>query len=255
MKSRVSLVLLLLALAIAGAIAFRPQLPAAERGRRLAQRTGCFACHAAEGTRGVANPGRTDRTVPTFEGDVMMFAKTRSEIREWIHDGVSATRARSLTWREQRERGALRMPSFGKRFSPDQIDDLVAMVAAIAGDPAPADSAALRGLERSHALGCNGCHGPGGRFARPNPGSFKGYVPSWDGRDFPELVENRAEFGEWVERGVSRRFERNPLARAFLERAVLRMPAFEKHLRPGDVDTLWAYVRWLREASVTDAGR
>jgi mono/diheme cytochrome c family protein len=239
---------LLLAVGVAS-ISLRPALPAAERGRRLALHEGCFACHGPEGTRGASNPGRTDKSVPNFEDDLMMFAKSRDEVREWIREGATAAKKRSQTWRRDRERGALRMPAFGRRLRPGQIEDLVAFVEAAGGRPEPEDSLASRGLERSRALGCNGCHGPGGRFARPNPGSLKGYVPSWDGRDFPELVRNRTEFGEWVERGVSRRFEGNPLARYFLDRAVLRMPAFEKHLAPGDVDALWAYVLWLREGA------
>ncbi len=248
MRLRLFVIAALLLAASAAAFTLRPRLPAAERGRRLALRTGCFACHGPEGTRGTANPGRSDKSVPTFEGDVMMFAKTPEEIREWIRDGVTRAKAASLTWRQQRERGTLKMPAFGKRLSAASIEDLVALVQAMSGTPEPEDSLARRGLERTRALGCNGCHGPGGRFARPNPGSLKGYVPSWDGADFPELVQNRAEFREWVERGVCRRFERNPPARFFLDRAVLRMPAFEKHLEPGDVDALWAYVSWLRES-------
>jgi mono/diheme cytochrome c family protein len=185
----------------------------------------------------------------------MMFAKNRDQIREWIRDGATAAKRGSETWRRERARGTLRMPAFGRRLGAGQIDDLVAFVEAMGGRPAPEDSLVRHGLERSHALGCDGCHGPGGRFARPNPGSLKGYVPSWDGRDFPELVKDRAEFGEWVERGVSRRFERNPLARFFLDRAVLHMPGFERHLEPGDVDALWAYVRWLRAAGSARAGR
>lgn len=227
-------------------LVFRPQLPAAERGRRLAERTGCFGCHGAEGTRGAANPGRTDRSVPTFGGELMMFAHGPDEIREWIRDGVTAKRAQSQTWREERDRGVLRMPAFRDRLSASQIDDLVALVMAVSGTPEPQDSLAARGLQLAEALGCVGCHGPGGRLARPNPGSVKGYVPSWDGADFVELVADRTEFREWVERGVSRRFESNPLARFFLDRAVLKMPAYRKQLEPGYVDALWAYVQWLR---------
>jgi mono/diheme cytochrome c family protein len=223
-----------------------PRLPPAERGRRIAERSGCFACHGPGGGRGAANPGRSDRTVPTFEGDLMMYADDPQEIREWIRDGVTAKRSRSVTWRRERDRGALRMPAFGRRLGDRQIDDLVAFVMAVQGMPEPEDSLARRGLERSEALGCSGCHGPGGRFARPNPGSLKGYVPSWDGRDFPDLVRGRQEFEEWVEHGASRRLRLNPVGRYFLERAVLRMPAFERHLQPGDLDALWAYVQWLR---------
>jgi hypothetical protein len=71
-------------------------------------------------------------------------------------------------------------------------------------------------------------------------------VPSWDGADFAELVRGRGEFDEWVRRGISRRFERQPAARLFLKRAALHMPAYERHLGPGDLDALWGYVRWLR---------
>ena len=45
---------------------------------------------------------------------------------------------------------------------------------------------------------------------------------------------------------MSHRFETNPLAAFFLRRAVLKMPAYEKHLEPSDMAALWAYVTWLR---------
>jgi mono/diheme cytochrome c family protein len=230
-------------------LSLRPRLTAAERGHRLAERTGCFACHGPGGLKGASNPGRKDKTVPEFDADdMMMYAKTTQEIREWIEDGVSAKKAQSQTWREEKKRGALKMPAFEHRLSPRQIDDLVAYVAAMAGMSGPGDSLAQHGLERAEALGCVGCHGPGGRLAGRNPGSLKGYVPSWDGADFPDLVHDRTEFGEWVEHGISRRFDGNPLARTFLRRAVLHMPAYGERLAPGDVDALWAYVGWLRGA-------
>jgi len=242
------LLLFVLAALVAGVLWYvnlRPKLTAVERGRRLAEANGCFACHGPEGSKGVANPGRLDRTVPSY-GTLMMYAKDAKETREWIRDGVPASRAKSETWKKQRDAGALRMPAFGRRLSARQIDDLVAFVMVASGESAPEDSFALQGLTRASELGCVGCHGEGGRYARPNPGSFKGYVPPWDGEDFPELVRDRAEFDEWVKRGVSRRFETNPAARHFLDGAVLHMPAFERHLKPGDLDALWAYVRWAR---------
>ena len=239
------------ALAIFGAVVaayavFAPHLTPVERGRRLAEANGCFACHGPDGTRGAANPGRTDGNVPQFEGTLMMFAENEAEVREWIRDGATAARRSSAAWRAERDRGAVRMPAYGKRLSKRQIDDLVAFVMAAASEPAPEDSLVLHGRDRAEALGCVGCHGVGGQYARPNPGSLKGYVPPWNGSDFAELVRDRAEFGEWVERGVSRRFESNPAARYFLKRAALKMPAYERHLEPGDVDALWAYVEWLR---------
>jgi hypothetical protein len=126
------------------------------------------------------------------------------------------------------------------------VDDLVAYVLLVAERPEPRDSLARAGRDRADALGCTGCHGPGGRLAPPNPGSLKGYVPSWDGADLPELVRDEAEFRQWVRHGISDRFRDDRLARFFLERARLVMPAYERHLAPGDLDALWAYVRWVR---------
>lgn len=177
----------------------------------------------------------------------MMYAKDAGEVRAWIRDGVSPGRAESETWKKERDAGTLRMPAFGKHLSDREIEDLTVFVLAMAGEPAPGDSLARHGRDRARALGCFGCHGPGGRFARPNPGSLKGYIPSWDEADFPELVRDRAEFEAWTRHGVSPRFEKNPLARFFLRRAAVRMPGFERHLEPGDLDALWAYVNWLRE--------
>jgi len=246
MKAAASLALaLVLVAAVVAAFGLRPRLPAAERGRRLAQRTGCFGCHGEGGLKGAANPGREDGSVPGFEGDVMMYAKSLEEIRQWIHDGVTVGRFHSESWREQRRRGALKMPAFGHRLSDPEIADLTAYVAAVSGMPEP-DPSAAPGLERAEALGCVGCHGAGGRLAGVNPGSLKGYVPSWESDDFAELVRDRTEFQQWVENGISERFDRNPFARWFLRRAVLHMPAYRDRLEPDDVDRLWAYVQWLR---------
>jgi hypothetical protein len=60
-------------------------------------------------------------------------------------------------------------------------------------------------------------------------------------------VRDRAEFEAWTRHGVSPRFQNNRLARFFLRRAAVHMPKFERHLEPGDLDALWAYVTWLRE--------
>lgn len=225
----------------------RPNLPPAEKGRRLAEKLGCFACHGPEGIRGTNNPGRTDQTVPSYEGALMMFATSESDIREWIKFGVPAKRAKSESWQKEKEAGVLKMPAFGERLSEKEIDYLVEFVKAVNGWEKPQESLAQRGLNRAEELGCFGCHGAGGRLARPNSGSLKGYVASWVGPDFEELVKNKEEFNEWVTDGVCKRLEKNPIAKYFLNRAVLKMPAFEKHLQPGDLEAIWAYVRWLRE--------
>jgi mono/diheme cytochrome c family protein len=249
-KLRLVVAILLLAvvgLIAAAAIVLRPRLTAPERGRRIAEANGCFACHGPEGVRGVRNVGRPEAAVPDFEGTLMMYAETAEDVRQWIRDGGTKARRESKSWQEDRRKGALRMPAYGKRLSERQIEDLVAFVLATGGLPQPPDSLAALGRERADALGCNGCHGVGGRLARPNPGALKGYVPPWDGPDFPELVRDKSEFGEWIEDGVSARFRHDPLAQFFLRRAPLKMPAYRTHLASGDIDALWAYVQWLRK--------
>ncbi len=237
------------------AVYLRPDLPPAERGRRLAENLGCFGCHGPEGSLGSPDPGREDGAVPGFGSELMMFASGPAEIRQWITDGVTRSRSKSISFNEQQDAATVVMPAFGRRLDPGQIDDLVVFVQAVNGAAAPADSLAGRGRKLAAGLGCFGCHGPGGRFARPNAGSLKGYVPSWDGADFAEVVRDRAEFEEWVRDGKSRRFTRNPLARRFLDRAVLHMPAYRDHLEAGDLDALWAYVSWLRTEGAAPTGR
>ncbi len=247
MRRWLLLIAAMLALATAGwAWLTRPALPAAERGRRLAELHGCFTCHGPAGRKGTPDPGRREGSAPTFAGDLMMYAGDAADVREWILDGSTARKRESETWRARRDAAVLRMPAYRGALTPRQVADLTAYVMMVSGSPEPADSLALAGRDRATALGCDGCHGPGGRLAPRNPGSLKGYVPSWDGGDFGELVRDEAEFREWVRDGVSARFRDNPAARFFLDRARLHMPAYEKHLAPGDLEAMWMYVRWLR---------
>ena len=246
MRAALILLFVILAATFGAWATIRPHLPPAERGRRLAETQGCFSCHGAAGVKGAMNPGRTDKSVPTFAGDLMMYADNANDVRAWILDGGTPAKRASHTWQAQREAGAMRMPAFRGVLSGREVADLVAYVMVVSSSPEPRDSLALAGRDRAHALGCAGCHGFGGRLAQRNPGSFKGYIPSWDGEDFPELVQDQVEFGQWVKHGVSVKFRSNPAAAFFLKRARLHMPAYEKHLVEGDLDALWAYVRWLR---------
>ena len=217
MRVALGLLLLLVVVAVPLGLAVQPHLPAAERGRRLAERTGCFACHGPGGQHGAANPGRNDKTVPDFDDDdMMMYAKSTQEVREWIEDGVTKTKANSATWREQRKRGALRMPPFERRLGPRQIDDLAAYVAVMAEMHEPDDSTDARhGLERAEALRLRRLP----RSRRPPRAAqsriAQGLRAVVGRRGLPDLVHDRTEFGEWVEHGISKRFEKNALATHF----------------------------------------
>jgi len=107
-------------------------------------------------------------------------------------------------------------------------------------------SAYLRGERLAARLGCFGCHGPEGRGLIINPGSFKGYIPPWDGDDWDDLVKSDAEFDEWVKTGEISRFRRNPLAAHFLDAQQIKMPGYRDILKPGELESLRSLVGWVR---------
>jgi mono/diheme cytochrome c family protein len=108
---------------------------------------------------------------------------------------------------------------------------------------------ARAGHDLAASLGCFGCHGPGGRGDTPNPGSLKGYIPSWAGADYPELVRDEAELAEWIRDGSPRRLRENPVAAFFLARQLIRMPAFGPELTDREIRQIGDYVAWLRGRS------
>ncbi len=231
-------------------------LSAVRRGRVLADRSGCFGCHGPGGLTGFEDPGGVTGRVPPFDQEsVEMYAQSPAEIREWIADGKPRRLRESEQAEGEQERELIRMPAFGGRLSPAQIDDLVAFVRATSDFQPSREAAAVAGREAATRLGCFTCHGPQGRDTPPNPGSFKGYVPSWDGPDLPELARDDAELREWILDGSPKRLREHPVARRFIERQAVKMPAYRGHISPEDVDRLVAYIRWLRTSPEARAGR
>ena len=236
------MVIVVIAIAAVWTFFLKPELPDAERGRRIAEREGCFACHGLGGIGGVPNPGSKLMAVPGFIGDT----HDADEVREWIRDGAPAHKLNDPEWQLETERAALVMPAFEGVIGDEDIEYLVAYVVAIGGMQLPNDEQARLGFERAQALGCFGCHGWGGRLAQPNPRSLKGYIPPWDGNDFKHLCRDREEFEQWVRNGISDRVRGSSFSNRYVSRANVKMPAYDQHLQPGDVDALWAYVQWLR---------
>lgn len=244
------------------ALLLKPALPAAERGRRLAELNGCFACHGAEAGKGAPNLGEKD-PVPGFAGGVLMMdtPKGQSQVRDWIVEGTAGMDARkaredSLTRARQglppettkeEDNPALEMPSFKGRFSPSQLGDLAAFALAQSQWGIDQASPAVKaGAEVAQKSGCFHCHGPLGLFARPNPGSLKGIVPGWQGKDTEDLVLSHEEFRQWVKEGRPDRFAKNKLAMFFLTHEPVRMPAFKDHLPDSLIDELDSLYYWVR---------
>jgi cytochrome c553 len=239
---------------------FPPQNDPAERGRQVAERLGCFGCHGAEGAGGIRNPGSDNQVVPALSGgEMMMWADSETELREWILFGAPRDETPGFV-RDGYTAGygsgrALVMPAYERHLVAGDLDALLAYLRAISGLQFPDAAGTKRGLELAHRLGCFRCHGPMGTGGLANPGSLKGYVPGFFGRDFTELVRDRAEARQWISAGVSDRFRDNLAARAILERQAIKMPAYGEFLPAEDVDALADLVEWLgrgewREISV-----
>jgi len=219
-----------------------------QRGARIAAASGCLGCHGPGGQLadpdGALNVGR----VPSFgHDDVTAYARSAAEIREWILDGRPK---RLQDEKAEDPPPALRMPAWRGRLSDGEVDLMVAFVRAVSDfDPVPAGPA--DGGAAAARLGCFACHGPQGRGDSPNPGSLKGYIPSWSGTDFPELARDDGEIREWIRDGAPRRLREHPVAAFFLRRQAIRMPAYGARVGDPEIARITAYIRWLREPGRT----
>ena len=220
---------------------------AVQRGARVAEAQGCYTCHGPGGQHGAPDPGRAFEEVPVWTGLVAMYVEQESELREWVLDGLPKRVRDDPAEMKERATATLRMPAWRGRLSARETDDLVAYLKAVEDLEKPPDGPPRDGRDAADRYGCFRCHGPQGRGSLPNPGSLKGYIPGWDGPDFPELAKDDAEIREWVLSGKVARLEANPAARFFLGRAMVKMPSYRGHIEPAELDRLVDYVHWLRQ--------
>jgi mono/diheme cytochrome c family protein len=217
------------------------------RGREVASGLGCFGCHGPEGELGIPNPRARDGEIPSWSGgNYMMFNVDPNEIREWVLDGIPSRLRNDPADQDRRSKQLISMPAYKGRVSGRDLDDLVAYVQAISAAFKPPEGNVAEGRGLAVDKGCFGCHGPEGRGLVSNPGSFKGYIPSWDSGDYAELVRSPDEFREWVERGEIKRLRDNPAAAHFLDGQIVRMPAYRGVLSVAEIDKIRAYVEWVR---------
>ena len=224
------------------------------RGMARAQELGCFTCHGTLGRSGIPIPGSAE-SVPPLGGSVwMMYVNNDDDIRRYIVEG--SARQPEETGHEMgdthaHEHDAINMPAYGDVVNTGELEDLVATFKVLSGMVAPARGTPARaGYNLTREWNCSSCHGPGGSGGLPNPGSFTGFVPGWYGPDFKDLVRDRQEFDMWILGGTIPRLSNHPIARYFLNRQTLQMPAYGE-LTQEQLDGLWAYIDWLKE---TDGG-
>jgi len=228
---------------------FPPQTHAAEQGRRIADRLGCPACHGADGGGGFVILGGKGDVPALSGGEMMMWAASEQELREWIllgHVRNADIGYEPTGYDAGRGSGrAVVMPAFEDHLTSAELDLLVAWLKAISGLQFPQDPVVQRGLDLAHEVGCFDCHGPMGTGGVSNPSALKGYVPGFFGADYEELVTDEGELRQWIENGISDRFANNPIAARIIERQALKMPAYRAHMSDEDIDSLVALVRWL----------
>ncbi len=212
------------------------------KGREVAFKYGCFNCHGFEGQGNIENPGYRYRQIPSWQGETaMMFILSEDELKEWILYG-KPKRLQNLELG-----GVIKMPAYEKIISEKELSDLISYLKAVMGLIKIDNDSAKIGYEIAKKSGCFGCHGPYGMGGMPNKGSFKGYIPGWDGKDFKDLVRDENELKEWISDGKIKRFEKNPIADRFLKKQIVKMPAYKSILSEDEINYLISYIKWLRK--------
>jgi mono/diheme cytochrome c family protein len=218
------------------------------RGLARAAQLGCFSCHGASGSAGIPIPG-SEEGVPQW--DVRRFILKGSSADDDDDDDEEHAHETAVHEHEHEDE-AIAMPAYEDVVSAGDVDDLVAAFKVLSGMVKPAASTPARaGYDVAREWRCFSCHGPGGSGGLPNPGSFTGFIPGWYGAGFADLVRDRNEFDAWIREGTIPRLSGHPIAKHFLARQRVSMPAYEEEVTPEQLDGLWAYVQWLKE---TDGG-
>lgn len=252
-KRLIAFAVILLAVTGALALGYRwwrtKNISPVQRGFVVALNKGCFTCHGPGGLRGAPNPGYTFGDTPAWDGGTaMQYVENEQEIREWILDGIPARIRNNPDAMRPRQDAVIQMPGWRGKISERDLDDLVAFFVAVSdfGEMPPEGSRADEGRLAAWKLGCFSCHGPQGRGTMPNVRAFKGYIPSWDGDDFPELAKNDQEVRDWVLDGGPKRILDHPVARWFIQQQPIKMPAYRGRITDEQMEGIIAYIRWLR---------
>lgn len=219
----------------------QPNYTSVWKGRQIAFKLGCFNCHGFEGQGKIKNPGYRYDEIPSWQGETaMMFILKESELKEWILYG-KPERLKNIDYG-----GLIKMPAYKEMISEKELNDLVSYLKAVMGLIEIDKDSAKIGYKIAQKSGCFGCHGPYEMGGMPNKGSLKGYIPGWDGKDFNELVKNENELKEWILNGNIQRFQKNPIARYFVERQTIKMPAYKDVLNDSEIEYIISYIKWLR---------
>ncbi len=260
-----ALLLGLLVLGIGGTVLLQvekqPEDSPVSRGARLAHEAGCFACHG----RGEEEPRFNlrlaapnqwrDKTNPSlWESGITDV----DELVDWITNGVPSDEV------EKHRQLFIRMPAYRDRLTAQEIEDIAAWILAeglkftVQPGPRAAPSAAaesrsmparapdqlfIAGDRLARQTGCYQCHGELGQGGVPNPDSFKGYIPGFQGRDFLKLTAggDRTEILHWIDHGRGQDVESGltgRLAKRYLDGQAIPMPGYRDQLSAAEKELL-----------------
>lgn len=215
------------------------------RGQAVALKLGCFACHGSEGRGGVADLGARSGVVPGWDGPtVATYALNDTEVIEWILDAKPA-RLKGIDL-DAGHKPLLPMPAYRGKISERELADLMIYFRAVSAFDTAIPAIAYEGMHEAAKLGCFACHGPGGVGGHPNPGSFKGHIPAWDGEEYGEIVRDEGELREWIMDGYPKRLWDNPAARHFIEGQIVQMPGYRRVIADDQLAKIMAYIQWRR---------
>jgi mono/diheme cytochrome c family protein len=263
--------LALLALGVAGTVFLQlekqPEYSPVSRGAKLVDTAGCLACHGrGDGEKRFNLRLRADKWAPknnpTFwDGEITKVDR----LVEWIANGVVADEV------DKHKKLFIQMPAYKDRLKPDEIEAIAAWILAEglkitqgtgpeakpvtlpASTPLSPDQLLVTGDRLSRRFGCYQCHGELGQGGGPNPGSFKGYIPGFYGRDFLKLTANgdRNEVLHWIDHGRGLAIERGllgSLAQKYLSRQATPMPAYREQLTAPEKELLADYLLLLNKS-------
>jgi len=86
-----------------------------------------------------------------------------------------------------------------------------------------------------------------------NPGSLKGYIPSFMGDDYGELVRDRGELREWIREGSLGRVNEHWMGGRYAKRQRIQMPAYKDIVKDEEIEPLMDFVEWVASGQIAHA--
>jgi mono/diheme cytochrome c family protein len=162
----------------------------AARGKKVAEKNGCFGCHGPNGQGGFLNPGSFKGYIPPWDSpDYHELVENDNELHSWISNGMVERFEKNPAARFFFSRMAIKMPSFKEVILTNDFEDLTAYVRWMSDKKrisktdwveknAPTRMSRVEyGRWLYKQSGCVSCHGPDGKGGVPNHNYVSKTVP------------------------------------------------------------------------------